>query len=221
MDLPAVILVGAIILALASLELCLYAVPIRIRLHVDCAQDRRAAFISARWLCLGIRCTLSRGEQSFSPLLGDVLIPLPASLPGATPGTGGMRDRSPEDRRAHTALSYIHSAVTYLPDLISIARATFRSVSFRRLDCRAVIGLSGPAETGMLYGFFWAVKPLICRNGRTNLELVPDFTKEHIEGRLELDARISRPFNLVARLARLFILFQQNKRRDTESVITP
>jgi len=220
MDLFPVIFVAAIVLALASLELCVYAVPIRIRLHVDCAHDRRAAFISACWLCLGVRCTLSREELSYHLLLGDLLFPLPAFPWKATPGIEVMEDKSLEDRRAHMIPSFIQSAIKYFPDLVSIARATIRSLSFRRLDCRAVVGLSGPAETGMLYGYFWAMKPLLFSNGRTNIELVPDFTKERLEGRLELDARISRPFNLVARLARLFILFQQNKRRHTKSVTT-
>ena len=118
------------------------------------------------------------------------------------------------------APSYIQSAVPHIPDLISFAGAAVRSLSFRRLDCRAVVGLSGPAETGMLYGYYWAVKPLLCSNGRTSLEMVPDFTKEHLEGHFELDARIACPFNLVARLARLYILFKEDKRHHMKSVVT-
>ncbi len=220
MDLPPVILVAGIILALASLELCVYAVPIRIRLRADCSNDRRSAFVSVCWLSLGVRCTLSREGGAFHLLLGDVLLPLPASPGSETPGSRGQGDTALQEPQAPTTSSYIQSAVTYLPDLISFSRATLRSLSFRRLDCRAVVGLSGPAETGMLYGYYWAVKPLLCSNGRTSLEVVPDFTKEHLEGHLELDARISCPFNLVARLARLYILFQANKRHQTTSVVT-
>ncbi|OPX66793.1 MAG: hypothetical protein A4E37_01783 [Methanoregulaceae archaeon PtaB.Bin056] len=220
MDLPSVILVAAIVLVLASLELLAYAVPIRIRLQADFANDRGSAFISACWLCLGVRCTLSREGPAFHLLLGGVLLPLPASPGRDAPGSLGREDNTLQEPQALTISSYIQTAVKYLPEIISFARTTLRSLSFKRLDCRAVVGLSGPAETGMLYGYFWAVRPLLCRNGRTNLELIPDFTKEHLEGHLELDAGISYPFTLVARLARLYLLFQEEKRSHKERMVT-
>jgi hypothetical protein len=211
MDLHPVILVAAIVLALVVLELCLYAIPLRLRVRMDYANGAGMAFISACWLCLGVRSTLAPEGRTFHLLLGGLPLPLPAFLGSYAPGgrrPGNMAFQEPEDLPAS---SYIQSAVPYVPHLISFARAAVRSLSFRRLDCRAVVGLSGPAETGMLYGYFWAAKPLLCSTGRINLEMVPDFTREHLEGHLELDVNISYPFNLLARLVRLFTLFQENK----------
>lgn len=212
MDLPPVVLVAAIILALVFLELFLYAIPLRVKVHLEYSQDTGMAFISACWLCVGVRGSLTGKGEAFHLLVGDIPVPLPDFLEAHGPGGRLKRAPGKTEPVATRPLLILESVIPRIPDLFSVAGAFLRSLSFRRLECRAVVGLLCPAETGMLYGYFWAVKSLLCSSGRVRLEMIPDFTKARLEGHLELDLDVRYPFNLVVKLGRLSMLFMGDKR---------
>ncbi|MCU0632648.1 MAG: DUF2953 domain-containing protein [Methanolinea sp.] len=215
MDPHPVILVAAIILALVLLELCLYAIPLRVRVRMEYADGRGNALISVYWLCMGIRGQLSREHRVFNFLLGDVLIPTPAILETRVFDRHVKGGPGTPESEIHLVPNFVESVVPRIPDLISFLRSLIQSLSFRHLHCQAVVGLAGPAETGMLYGYFWALRSMLRHSGRIHLEMVPDFTSERLEGHLEMDVHVRYPFNLIARLVRLFTLFGGSKKAYT------
>ncbi len=211
MDILSVALVGAIILFLFVTVLCIYAVPLRFRVRVDCVDGTAMAVVSASWLCLGLRGTLSWRERVVHLLVGDVALPLPVHLPVFPPAIALQKTLAPQGAEVPAVPPFLEAGVRIVPALVTFARATLRSLSLRRLECRAVVGLSGPAETGMLFGYFMAAKPILSCSRRIKIDIVPDFSRERLEGHLELDATITRPFDLVARIVRLLLLWEKSR----------
>lgn len=215
MDLPQVVPVLVLVLVLLGVVLCLYAVPLRIRMRTEFATGVRRASMSVTWLCLGIRGTLNNGTRGFQVLLGNHALPLP--FIGRDRLAGDLRrgcpDRSGQETGSVPAL--IRSAVPLIPEILSFLRSLSQSFSFDLLECQAVVGLCGPAETGMLYGYFWALKSIFCSSRRFHLEMVPDFTRERLEGHLDLEGSIRYPFTLLVRGMVLFFRFRRPFRAGT------
>jgi hypothetical protein len=81
----------------------------------------------------------------------------------------------------------------YGPGLARIVRAMIRHLTVRKIEGDLVLGLRNPADTGIIYGFFSAVRPLIQLDERVSHSLQPAFDREVFTGRLTADLRIERP----------------------------
>lgn len=138
-------------------------------------------------------------------LLGKTVILTP-SFPAPRSHARPERERqgSPETGM-YDPVALLEAVIPLLPHLLSFFRSVFCSLSLKQVNCQAVVGLGGPAETGMLYGYFWALKSILRVSDRVHLEMIPDFTRERLEGHLEADIHVRYPFVLIARLLRLFI----------------
>jgi hypothetical protein len=85
-----------------------------------------------------------------------------------------------------------------------LARALTKSLSIKRLGGRVKVGLSNPAQTGMLVGFLYAGSGIAkAFLPETSLEIEPSFEEELMDADLEL--RLSLPlFKTVIPLIRFF-----------------
>lgn len=90
------------------------------------------------------------------------------------------------------------------PDVMRIVRALIRHTRVTNLACDLRFGLSGPAATGMLFGMYAALRPLVLLPGRVSLSATPVFDRELFEGSCRCDLRIDRPLAIPALAIRLF-----------------
>lgn len=80
------------------------------------------------------------------------------------------------------------------PILFRFVKRFLRILSFRYFDVQAVYGFADPAQTGRVFGYAEAIRPMLGK--RTQLVLIPDFTQTRIEGagKIEISFHLSRLF---------------------------
>ncbi len=85
-----------------------------------------------------------------------------------------------------------------------LAGALTKNVSIKRLGGRVKVGLSDPAQTGMLVGFLYAGSGIAkAFLPETHLEIEPSFEEEHMDADIEIE--LSLPlFRLIIPLIRFF-----------------
>ncbi|HUU74514.1 MAG TPA: DUF2953 domain-containing protein [Methanoregulaceae archaeon] len=99
--------------------------------------------------------------------------------------------------------------VRHLPGLITDAWTVFivgiRAVSFRSLDLDFRLGLSSPAITGQVFGYFSALRAILSPERRVSLAMTPEFGREVLEGRGNLSLRVNYPIRILAAIIRVMI----------------
>jgi hypothetical protein len=88
-------------------------------------------------------------------------------------------------------------------DVIRFLTAIFHHVTIRQIEGAVTIGLRNPADTGMLFGCFSAVQPLLSPCNRISLSIKPVFEREILEGHVMADFRISHPLFIPVLLLRM------------------
>jgi hypothetical protein len=104
-----------------------------------------------------------------------------------------------------TLFSQICIIQALLPGILRIIRALKRHGRFRRLSCNLVVGTGSPAETGLIFGIFSAVRPILMISPRVSLSLEPVFDKETLEGDCRIDLRLNRPLVVISLILRLVL----------------
>jgi hypothetical protein len=82
-------------------------------------------------------------------------------------------------------------------------RAILRHLSIRKIEGAFTVGLQNPADTGVAFGFFSAVRPLLVPCNRISLSMIPVFDREILEGHVRADFRISHPLFIPVLMLRL------------------
>jgi Protein of unknown function (DUF2953) len=102
-----------------------------------------------------------------------------------------------------TLISLICIFQALLPGVLRIFRALKRHGRFRRFSCNLIFGTGRPAETGLIFGIFSAVRPILMISPRVSLSLEPVFDKEILEGDCRIDLRLNRPLIIISLILRL------------------
>jgi hypothetical protein len=76
-------------------------------------------------------------------------------------------------------------------------------VSIRKVEGAFTVGLQNPADTGVVFGFFSAIRPLLFPCDRISLSMTPVFDREILEGQIMADFRISQPLFIPVLMLRL------------------
>lgn len=204
MDLLPVIPVLLIILVVAILEILLYSIPLRIRVRLEHMEDAGTANISLLWLCLGIRAHLFKGNRNVQVLLGKKAIFSP-QLPSAlrSPVQPVETGHENMEQEAFEPLAMLESVIPKIPCIISFLVTTVKSISLIKVECRAEVGLSSPADTGIFYGYFCAFRSMFSYLSQAHMVMIPDFNRERLDGYLEVDLQVRHPFALIILLWRL------------------
>jgi hypothetical protein len=160
-----------------------YRTPLDLQILLEQGAGPAQAAGAARWSFLGVRGAFCEGSLSISLCISgnEVLRRRIARSPGV----------QPEDTHPGPALNL--GLLRYGPGLARIVRAMIRHLTVRKIEGDLVLGLRNPADTGIIYGFFSAVRPLIQLDERVSLSLQPAFDREVFTGRLTADLRIERP----------------------------
>ncbi|NYT05803.1 MAG: DUF2953 domain-containing protein [Methanomicrobiales archaeon] len=187
---PLLVIAGAAIIGIiaAALLLALYWIRIEICGHIE-RYGRACAAGSVRWGLIGVHyrsddpsvVTVRIGKRvlvrhRFSPA-EEPEEPAPA-IAAPTAAT-----RLPSPAEARRMLGYVKKPLA----------AFLRSLSIRQLLCCVRLGTGEPCSTGMIYGWFWALKGMLSPADRIRLHMEPDFCRPALEGECTFAIGIEHP----------------------------
>jgi hypothetical protein len=180
---PAILLVSGIIIALLLIEVLVLLLPFRVSLSFQTPESEIKGIIVGSWFIFGLEMLVSGKDPQVSVVVGGVrLVTRPLSSfmgPEKEPTGGGpgiisslLELQGPVfeaflDLVRHTRLDYIRGA--------------------------ARIGLGDPSATGMVYGLYRALIPLLPWD-RIKFTMVPEFNGEVCEIDISARFRITCPF---------------------------
>jgi hypothetical protein len=190
------LLLVLIIIAAVSL---LYLIPLDISLILERQTAVTALHASATWCIFSWGVTYQTGTGIITFLLGGKTVwtrPLKPQVRAGKPA-------EPWDYR--TAGDLFREILILKPGVSRIIRAFFHHTRFRSLACDIRFGLSSPAVTGMIFGCYTAVRPLVMQDRRISFSATPVFDRELLEGSCRCDFRMDRPLVVPALIIRLFL----------------
>ena len=199
---PVILLVVGIGIPLLILIvlLALFLVPVIAGITLGKTPERGYLLFQASWGWIGARRRMEAGESRQEILLGGHLVYTRTEKAGEA--------RKPEANEtppeAHSLLSRIPRLLRLVRPLTSLAGTFLRHTSFRELRGRLKIGFPDPALTGMLYGWYWAIRPSLA-GSRVSLDMTPVFDRQVLEGEIMAEVRIDRPLLLLLAVAGLLL----------------
>ena len=104
-----------------------------------------------------------------------------------------------------TAPDLFRELLQLRPGIVRIVRALVRHTRITHLACDLRFGLSSPTATGMIFGIYAALRPLVLSSERISLSATPVFDRELLEGSCRCDLRVARPL-VVPALVLLLVL---------------
>ena len=177
----------------------LYFIPLDISLLLEHQTTVTTLYVSASWCIFSCGVTCRNGTGAFSLLLGEKSVwTHPIELPA-------RRGKPEEAWDARTAAGLFREILVLRPGVMRIIRALYRHTQVRRLVCDIRFGLSSPAVTGMVFGCYTAIRPLVMLDKRVSLSASPVFDRELLEGSCRLDLRVKHPLVVPALVIRLFL----------------
>ena len=187
-----------IIAFLALVAFFIYRSPLDLQIAMERTSTSTALMLSASWSALTVKSTYTGGEGSLSLFfLGKMVIRREIS-------------QKPEIRKRQERVSGssigLEPVLQILPlgsDMIRFMRAILRHLSIRKIEGAFTVGLQNPADTGVVFGFFSAVRPLLFPCNRISLSMTPVFDREILEGHVRADFRISQPLFIPVLMLRL------------------
>ncbi len=96
------------------------------------------------------------------------------------------------------------SFLSLLPSLFQFLSRVSRHLRIRRIAGELKIGFRNPADTGILFGYYCAVSPVLLISNRIGFQLIPVFDRETLEGEVELEIRLHYPISVFAGGAKFF-----------------
>lgn len=177
-----------IIASLALVAFLIYRSPLDLEMVMERTGTSTALMLSASWSALTVNSTYTGGEGSLSLFfLGKMVIQREISqIPE-------IRKRQQKVSGSSIGLEPALQILPLGPDIIRFMRAILRHLSIRQIEGAFTIGLQNPADTGVVFGFFSAVRPLLFPCNRISLSITPVFDREILEGQIKADFRISQP----------------------------
>ena len=195
-DVLITLLLVLIIVAAISL---LYLIPLDVSLILERQAMVTTLYASATWCIFSLGVNYQNGIGVLNFLLGGKTVWTCSIEP---PARGG---KPAEAWDFQTAADLFHEFLILKPGVSRLIRAFFRHTRIMRLACDIRFGLSSPAATGMLFGAYAALRPLVMQDRRVSLSVSPVFDRELLEGSCRCDLRIDRPLVVPVLVIRLFL----------------
>ena len=187
------------IVVIAAAMYFVYLIPLDISLVFERQESGASLCTSASWCLFSIRMKYRNGNGVLDIVIGKTRIWSHAVEPGARAGV-------PEEAWDFRTIGDLLSEILMLRSgVMRIIRALVSHTRIRRLACDIRFGLSTPAVTGMAFGCYTAIRPLIMQDPRVSLSASPVFDRELLEGSCRCDLRVNRPLVIPALLIRLFL----------------
>jgi len=187
-----------LVASLALVAFLIYRSPLDLQIALDWNGAGTLLLLSARWSAFSLKSTFRGREGSLClSFLGKRIF-------------RRERARKPEVRKSSGSVPGLYTGPDLLlqipplvPDMIRILKAVLRHLTIRQIEGDFTIGLRNPADTGMLFGGYAAIRPLLLPCHRISLSMKPVFDRQILEGYLVADLRLNRPLCIPVLLLRL------------------
>jgi hypothetical protein len=187
-----------IVAFLALVAFLIYRSPLDLQIVMERTGTSTALMLSASWSALTVKSSYTGGEGSLSLFfLGKMVIRREISQ------ITEIRKRQERVSGSSVGLEPVLQILPLGSDMIRFVRAILRHSSIRKIEGAFTVGLQNPADTGMVFGFFSAVRPLLFPCTRISLSMTPVFDREILEGQVRADFRISQPLFIPVLMLRL------------------
>jgi hypothetical protein len=178
-----------------GLALLLYAVPLRLELTLVRSEDRDDQGIGIAWGIVALRIRGSGAGQLTQVLLLDRVV-LSHTGPLESQEKKGKPDLVPEDLIGTDGKIRIGELVHRVQEITgpvsSFAAVLWQRSRFTGARGTMTFGLSNPALTGEVYGYYWASR-FILLTSRIDIDMIPVFDRPALGYDITLHGTIVRP----------------------------
>jgi len=183
---------------LALLAFLIYRSPLDLQIAIERTGTSTVFMLSASWCVLTVKSTYIGRDGSVSLFfLGKKIIRRELSK------KSGVRKSQEGVPGLQIWQDLLLQTLPLGSDVIRFLTAIFHHMTIRQIEGTVIIGLQNPAETGMLFGCFSAVRPLLFPCNRISLSMEPVFDREILEGHVMADFRISQPLFIPVLILRM------------------
>jgi hypothetical protein len=196
---PVFLLVVGICIPLI-IALSLFFIPIIVQVALGNTPESGYYLVLASWGWLGARTRTERGESRQEFLLRDHPLYTRTAKAGEPPVPQAVEEPLGIPSRTRRTLHLLRLVRPFSP----LAGKFFRSMALEEIRGCLKVGLRDPAETGILYGWYCAILPVLT-GSRVSLDVTPVFDRQVLEGEVTVRLRIDRPLLLLLAMARLFL----------------
>ena len=197
---PVFLLVVGICIPLL-IVLSLFFIPVITRVALGKTPESGYFLMQASWGWIGARTRVEGGSSRQELLLGDHPLYTRTVKDEEEARPPGVEE---EPRKAPFSPGRLLHLLKLAKPLVSLGGKILHGMTLEEIRGRMKIGFQDPAHTGILYGWYWAILPLLgCT--RVSLEVTPVFDREVLEGEIMARVRIDRPLLIILAVARLFL----------------
>jgi hypothetical protein len=196
------ILIPFIIIAvLAVIAILIFSIPLDISVSIERGEESAGVIFFAGWSIWGLKFLYSEGRGTVELLVSGkafykkTILPGPSKVPEVLRGTWDIR----------SAISMIQGISALLPGILRMLRALKHHTRVHHLSGNLVLGTGSPAETGLIFGIFSAIRPILMVSDRVSLTLEPVFDRKVLEGTFRLGLRVDKPLIMIVLGFRLFV----------------
>ena len=189
-----------LVVGIFILILTLYFIPVIAQIACERTPESKYLLVQASWGFFGARTRMEGCVSRQEFLIGKRSLYSRTVKGGETriPKVGeGLQKTSFSIRRVHCLLQLIQPITHLLGKLL-------RSMTFQEIRGNLVVGFRNPAETGIFYGWYSALLPILLVS-RVSLDVTPVFDRQVLEGDIMAKVRIERPLILILAIARLYM----------------
>jgi len=182
----------------ALVAFSIFRSPLDLNISIEKTGSSLFLMLSASWCAFTLKRCYTGKERSLSLyFLGKKIIRREILQKSE------IRKRQEKVSSAGIGLDTVVQTLPLGLDIHRFMRAIFRHLMIRKIEGTFTFGLRNPAETGMIFGCFSAIRPLLVPCNRISLSMRPVFDKEILEGRIIAECRISQPLFIPVLMLRL------------------
>ena len=207
MTISALAVTMILVMIAALLVVILFSIPLFIRLTLQVLDTTIGGSLSLTCCGVGLHLALGEAGRTLTVVIaGRACIPLPLAV--VTARTGGREKKGPGTQQKALLTRILRQA----PDILPFVCGLLQDVTLKRCSGAFRIGLGSAADTGRLFGYYAAIRPILLASRRLSFSLVPVFDHQVMQGNLTVDLTFSRPLVHIFRLFRLFRLLEARER---------
>lgn len=178
---------------------CIYRIPIRISAKGSVRSGVSMIEAGIHWGYCNLR--LSPDESGWQGVfsIGSVTL-LREPLSQKSQSADYPVSEHPKEEESQNDETRWADLLRFLPIVLQIIKIFISHFRIGRLSGDIRFGAGDPVTTGIVYGYYHAIRPLVTGN-TCSFTLVPDFASLTIEGGASAEILITRPLGLMLRVA--------------------
>lgn len=92
-----------------------------------------------------------------------------------------------------------------LPNLKTLLGYLSKAISIHSIMCDIKIGFPSASTTGVLYGYYWAIRSFLTPFRQISLNMAPVFDHTVFDGQISVQLEVRHPFVVISQLVRFLI----------------